>query len=133
MMKGLMGRCLNHETALGRIRAKARSMEDELAELKAWKMIQEKKLAFSKQVRGELEKQTKMLRKVLEDKEKEINDAKDWLRQVKEDAIREYRGSNAYLTELGGTYADGYDEYLRQVKISFPDLDLSHVSIDAPT
>ena len=42
MMKGLMGRCLNHETALGRIRAKARSMEDKLAELKAWKTVQEK-------------------------------------------------------------------------------------------
>ena len=47
MMKGLMGRCLNHETALDCVRAKARSMEDELAKLKAWKTIQEKKLAYS--------------------------------------------------------------------------------------
>ena len=30
-----MGRCLNHETVLDRIREKARAMEDELAELKA--------------------------------------------------------------------------------------------------
>ena len=42
MMKGLMGRCLNHETALNRIRVKARSTEDELKELKAWKTVQEK-------------------------------------------------------------------------------------------
>ena len=62
MMKGLMGRCLNHETMLDHIKAKARSTEDELVELKAWKMVQEKKLAFFKQVRGELEKQTEMLR-----------------------------------------------------------------------
>ena len=46
MMKGLMGRCLNHETALDRIKAKARSTEDELVELKAWKTVQEKKLAL---------------------------------------------------------------------------------------
>ena len=42
MIKGLMGRCLNHETALNRIRVKARSTEDELNELKAWKTVQEK-------------------------------------------------------------------------------------------
>ena len=42
MMKRLMGRCLNHETALNRIRVKARSTEDELNELKAWKTVQEK-------------------------------------------------------------------------------------------
>ena len=47
MMKGLMGRCLNHETTLDCVMAKARSTEDEHAKLKAWKKIQEKKLACS--------------------------------------------------------------------------------------
>ena len=42
MMKGLMGRCLNHEMALNHIRVKARLTEDELNELKAWKTVQEK-------------------------------------------------------------------------------------------
>ena len=113
MLKGLMDRCLNHKTALDRIKAKARSTKDELAELKAWKTVQEKKLVLSEQVRGELEKQTKLLRQVLEDKEKEINDAKDRLRQVKEDALWEYCDSDAYLTKLGGTYAGGFDACLR--------------------
>ena len=113
MLKGLMDRCLNHKTALDRIKAKARSTKDELVELKAWKTVQEKKLALSEQVRGELEKQTKLLRQVLEDKEKEINDAKDRLRQVKEDALWEYCDSDAYLTKLGGTYAGGFDACLR--------------------
>ena len=31
MMKGLMGRFLNHETALERVRAKAEATEDELS------------------------------------------------------------------------------------------------------
>ena len=57
-----MDLCLNHKTALDRIKAKARSTKDELVELKAWKMVQKKKLALSEQVRGELEKQTKLLR-----------------------------------------------------------------------
>ena len=56
MMKGLMGSCLNHEMALGRIRVKARLMEDELNELKAWKTVQGKKLALSEEAWGELEK-----------------------------------------------------------------------------
>jgi len=37
MMKGLMGHCLNHETALDRFKAKANSTEDELNMLKAWR------------------------------------------------------------------------------------------------
>ena len=35
MMKGLMGRCLNHETALDHIRVKASLTKDELNRLKA--------------------------------------------------------------------------------------------------
>ena len=56
MMKGLMGHCLNHETMLDHVRAKARSTEDERAKLKAWKTVQDKKLALLEQVRGLLEK-----------------------------------------------------------------------------
>ena len=77
MMKGLMGRCLNHEIALDHIRVKVNSTEDELNELKAWKTVQEKKLALSEEARDELEKQTELLKWVLEDKEKEICDTKD--------------------------------------------------------
>ena len=52
MMKRLMGRCLNHETALDRLRVKATLMEDKLSELKSWKVVQEKKLILSEEVRG---------------------------------------------------------------------------------
>ena len=61
MMKGLMGRCLNHEMALDCVRAKAQLVEADLGELKAWRTVQEKKLALSKQVQGELEKQIEVL------------------------------------------------------------------------
>ena len=47
MMKGLMGRCLNHETTLGQVREKARLMEDELIELKNWKLVTEQKLKLA--------------------------------------------------------------------------------------
>ena len=91
-----MGRCLKHETALDRLQAKATLTEDEL---KSWKVVQEKKLALSKEVSGELEKQTELLKKALAEKEKEVREAKDRLRQAKEEAIREYRGSNAFLSD----------------------------------
>lgn len=66
------------------------------------------------------------MRKVLEEKEGEIKDVKDQLRQAKEDAIQQYRDSDA----LGSSFADGFDDCFRQVKASFLDVDLSHVSID---
>ena len=132
MMKGLMGRYLNQKMALDRIRANASSTEDELNELKAWGMGMEKKLACSEQAREELEKQMKLLRQVLEDKEKEIMDAKDQLRQVKEEAIHKYRDSNTLLVELGISFAEGFDDGLCQVKTSNPNLDLSHVTIEVP-
>ena len=68
---------------------------------------------------------------VLEDKEKEIRDTKDQLCQAKEEAICEYCDSNALLAELRGSFAEGFDDSLRQVKASYPDLDVSHVNIDA--
>ena len=68
---------------------------------------------------------------VLEDKEKEIRDTKDQLRQAKEEAICEYRDSKALLAELRRSFAEGFNDALRQVKASYPDLDVSHVNIDA--
>ena len=56
MMKGLMACCLNRETAIDRIKAKANAMEDELNELKAWKTVQEKKFSLSEEAKDELEK-----------------------------------------------------------------------------
>ena len=52
MMKGLMGHCLNHETTLDHLRAKATLVEDKLNELKSWKVVQEKKLALSGEAIG---------------------------------------------------------------------------------
>ena len=72
-----------------------------------------------------------LLKQVLEDKEKEINDTKKQLRQAKEEAIREYRDSDTLLSELEGSFAEGFDNALHQVKASYPDLDISHVTIDA--
>ena len=71
-----------------------------------------------------------LLRKVLEDKEKEIADTKNQLRQVKEEVVCEYWDSDAFLSELGQSFAEGFDDALCQVKSSYLDLDVSHVSIE---
>lgn len=44
--------------------------------------------------------------------------------------ICEYCESDALLAELGSSFAKGFDDALRQVKTSYPDLDVSHVIID---
>ena len=90
----------------------------------------EKKLSLSKKVRKELDQQLETLRKVLEDKEKEIKDAKDQLRQSKEAAIREYSNSDTLLEELGTSYANSFDDAVRQAKKAYPDLDFSQLNID---
>ena len=47
MTKGLMDQALHHETALERVRDKARLAEEELLELKNWKVVTEKKLKLA--------------------------------------------------------------------------------------
>ena len=118
MMKGLMDRCASHKTVVGRLRENVGAKETELRELMAQKEVQVNKLDFT-------------LKKILTDKEGEISEAKGQLRQAKEDAVREYRDSDTLLKELGGSFADGFDDCFHQVKASFLDLDLSHISIDA--
>ena len=61
MMKGLMGRCLNHETTLDCIRKRANKTEDELSGLKAWKVGMDKKFATSKTVKKELKQKVESL------------------------------------------------------------------------
>ena len=47
MTKGLMERSLYHETKLGRVREKAKLAEEELFELKNWKLVTEQKLKLA--------------------------------------------------------------------------------------
>ena len=125
MMMGLMGRCLNHETTLGRVCDKARLTEDELIKLKNWNVVTEQKLKLAEQARDEYYKLVEDLKKTLGEKEKEIH-------QVKEVTVLEYRDSDALLSELGVSYNDGFDDALHQVKALYPKLDLSSVNINVP-
>ena len=42
-----------------------------------------------------------------------------------------YDDFDALLNELSGSFVDGFDDCFCQVKASFPDLDLSYISIEA--
>ena len=53
MTKGLMDRALHNETALERVRDKARLVEEELLKLKNWKVVTEKKLKLAEEARDE--------------------------------------------------------------------------------
>ena len=123
MTKGLMDRSLHHEMVLERVREKARLAEEELLQLKNWKVVTEQKLKLAERARDEHQKMTKELKTALEDKE---ND----LRLAKEKAIQEYRDSDALLSELGVSYNDGFDDALRQAKALYPKLDFSTVNIN---
>ena len=53
MTKGLMDRALRNETALERVHDQARLAEEELLELKNWKVVTEKKLKLAEEARDE--------------------------------------------------------------------------------
>ena len=128
MTKGLMERSLHHKTALGRVREKAKLADEELFELKNWKLVTKQKLKLAKQARDEFHKLTEKLKKTLEDKEREV-------RQAKEAAVLEYRNSDALIAELGVSYNDGFNDALHQVKALYPKLVFSsvNISVSEPT
>ena len=123
MTKGLMDRALHQEAPLERVREKARLAGEELLKLKSWKVVTEQKLKLAEQVRDEYQRMTEDLKTVLEDKENE-------LRLAKEKAVQEYRDFDAFLTELGTSYNDGFDDALRQAKALYPKFDFSAVNIN---
>ena len=82
----------------------------------------EQKLKLAERARDEYQKMTEELRKVLEDKE---ND----LRQAKKRVVQEYRDSDTLLSKLGVSYNDGFDDALRQAKALYPKLNFSSVNI----
>ena len=131
-MKGLMGWCLNHETALERVRAKAEVIEDELSQLKNQKFTMEKKFDPSEKERKDLEHRMEEMKKVLEGKDKKVKDLKGQLRQAKEKVVREYRDSDALLLQLGSSFLEGFDDALRQARKAHPSLDLSSVELKEP-
>ena len=122
MTKGLMDRSLHHEMALERVREKAKLAEDELFELRNWKVVMEQKLKLAERAKDEYQKMTEELKKTLEDKENDV-------RRAKEKAVQEYRDSDALISELGVCYNDGLDDALRQAKALYPKLDFSTVNI----
>ena len=125
MTKGLMERSFHHETTLGRVREMAKLAKEELFELKNWKLVTKQKLKLAEQARDEFHKLTEELKKTLEDKEKEV-------RQAKEVAVLEYRDSDVLIAELGVSYNDDFDDALRQVKALYPKLDFSSINISVP-
>ena len=92
----------------------------------------EKKLDLSKKVGKELEQRMEEMKKVLEGKDKKIKGLKGQLCQAKEEAVCEYRDSDALLLELGSSFLEGFNDALCQVREAYPNLDLSSVKIEDP-
>ena len=92
----------------------------------------EKKLELSEKARKNLEQVTEEAKKALESKDKEIEYLKNEVHQAKDVAVREYRDSDALITELGDSFHQGFMDAIRQVKQSYPDLDFSKFKVEDP-
>ena len=62
MTKGLMDRSLHNEVALERVCEKAKLAEEELLQLKNWKVVTEQKLKLAERAKDEYQKMTKELK-----------------------------------------------------------------------
>ena len=82
-------------------------------------------LKLAEQAREEYYKLTEDLKKALKDKKKEVC-------QAKKVAVLEYRDSDAFLSELGVSHNDSFDDAFRQVKALYLELDVSSVNISVP-
>ncbi|KAL0008608.1 hypothetical protein SO802_010110 [Lithocarpus litseifolius] len=131
MMKGLTDRCMAREKLVDYLKERSEATEMERNELKASWEVQVKKFDVTRKALKETEAQDEALKKVLKDKEGEISLLKKQFLRAKKDGKTEFHTSNSFLFELGGCFADSFNDYFRQVKASFPDLDLSQISIDA--
>ena len=60
---------MRNELALERVRDQAKVMEEELLQLKNWKVVTEKKLKLAEEARDEHQRMVEELKAVLEDKE----------------------------------------------------------------
>ena len=92
----------------------------------------ERKLELSEKTRKNLEQVTEEAKKTLESKDKEIEELKNDVRQAKDIAVREYRDSDALITELGDSFHQGFVDAIRQVKQAYPDLDVSKFKVEDP-
>ena len=130
MMKVLMDCCMASEKLVDHLKERAEVTETERNELKVSCQVQIKILIVMRKALEELETQAEALKKVLNDKDGEISLLRKQVRQAKEDRETEFCNSDGFLTELGGYYANSFNECLHQVKALFPNLDVSQVSLD---
>ena len=92
----------------------------------------ERKLELLEKARKNLEQVTEEAKKTLESKDKEIEELKNEVRQAKDVAVREYRDSDALISELGDSFLQGFEDVIRQVKQAYPDLDVSKFKVEDP-
>ena len=54
------------------------------------------------------------------------------LKQVRADAVIEFKASQSFIDSCAVYYGDGFEDCLKQVKFFYPYLDLSKVTMDDP-
>ena len=88
------------------------------------------KFELSERERKELKQSMREAKTALEDKETEIKKLKEELCQAKEATVREYRDTDALLSELSDSFLQGFEDTPHQVKKAYLDLDVSNIKRD---
>ena len=84
---------------------------------------------------GDLKKTREKLEEAGRQKEKLKGELSTLLGQVEKagaDAVMEFKMSQSFIDSYAEYYGTGFEDYLKQVASSFPDLDLSRITMDDP-
>ena len=83
---------------------------------------------LNKEVKGKLEKANRQKQKLQE----EVTALREKVETAGTNAVQKLKTSQLFIDSCADYYVTGFDDYLKQVASTFPELDLSKITMDAP-
>ena len=83
---------------------------------------------LNKEVKGKLEKANRQKQKLQE----EVTALREKMETAGTNAVQKLKTSQLFIDSCADYYVTGFDDYLKQVASTFPEIDLSKITMDAP-
>ena len=131
-MKALQDRSVAQEGVINRLHKRNETLTNEQEQYKgALHMLNNEVMTLNEMLKEEAHH----LEKAQEEKtnlEAELTAIYGQVETARADAITEFKASQPFINAYAVYYGDGFEDYLKQVRSFYPNLDLSKVTIDDP-
>ena len=122
-VKALQDRCVAKEGVVTRVCKHNTNLLNQQAQYKEVVCTLNQEL---KEVREKLEEVSRQNDKLQE----EVTDLGQKLQTARADVIRDFKASQSFIDSCAGYYGTGFDDCFQQVASTFPELDLSGITMD---